>query len=99
MTSDLWKLGVCEAGSRFRSGELKPSQVLESMLDRVKAVNPAVNAFAYLDEEGARAAAVESDQRWQRRAPLSDVDGTVISIKDNIPVKGLPCRWGTEVYR
>ncbi len=98
MSEDLWKLGVAELGVRYRAGMLTPSALLEAVLQRVAAVNPVVNAFATLDEAGARQAAAQSDERWQLGAPLGPLDGIPVSIKDNIAVKGLRCAWGSEVF-
>jgi len=48
-----------------------------------------------VDEVGALAQASESEARWRAGEPLSALDGVPITIKDNIPVKGIPTPVGT----
>ena len=43
----------------FRKGERSPGEELDATLDAIKASN--LNAFSYIDEEGARAAAAKAD--------------------------------------
>ena len=98
MTQPLWQLGIIEAADAYRSGDARPSEVLLSTLERIGAVNPTLNAFAVLDEPGARAAAAASDARWGSGTALGPLDGAVLSIKDNITVAGLPCGWGSALF-
>ena len=95
----LWRLGVAETHSLYLSGEATPLDMLDAVLERIEDVNPRINAFAFLDAAGARAAATQSAQRWRTHAILGPLDGVVLTIKDNITVAGLPCSWGTEVFR
>jgi aspartyl-tRNA(Asn)/glutamyl-tRNA(Gln) amidotransferase subunit A len=94
----LWKLGAVEASERFKLGTTTPVAVVESFLARIEEVNPKVNAFAFLDTDGALASAKASAGRWHAGKPRSRLDGVVVTVKDNITVAGLPCRWGTEVF-
>ena len=64
MRSSLWKLPATKLGEAYRSGELRPSEVLEAVLERLAEVNPTLNLFATLDADGARRAAAESDKRF-----------------------------------
>jgi aspartyl-tRNA(Asn)/glutamyl-tRNA(Gln) amidotransferase subunit A len=98
MTSTLWKLPATQLGEAYRSGKVRPSEVLESVLDRAAVVDPKLNLFATLDAEGARASAAASDKRFAEGKPLGAMDGVPLSIKDNIPVKGLRCAWGSKLY-
>lgn len=98
MTSTLWKLPATELGEAYRSGKVRPSEVLEAVLDRAAVVDPKLNLFATLDAEGARASAAASDKRFAEGKPLGAMDGIPLSIKDNIPVKGLRCAWGSKLY-
>jgi len=94
----LWRLSAGELAEGFAGGRLKPSVVLEAVLQRASVVDPLVNVFATRDDEGARLAAAASDRRWAQGKPLSRFDGVPISIKDNIEVKGLRCAWGSKLF-
>lgn len=98
MTDQIWKLSATELAAAYRRSELRPSEVLEAVLVRTEEVNPTLNLFAKLDAEGARQAARESDERFANDTPNSALDGVPLTIKDNIPVKGLPCAWGSKLY-
>ncbi|HUA52682.1 MAG TPA: amidase [Candidatus Sulfotelmatobacter sp.] len=95
----LWELTADQLHARYRRKTATPVDVVGAVLQRIEDVNPLVNAFAVIDREGARAAAEASAKRWATGEPLGRLDGVPLSIKDNITVRGLPCRWGTEVFR
>ncbi len=96
--AELWSLPATELAARFRRKETTPSVVLEAVLARIASANPKINAFATLDETGARTAAAAADTRFAAGQPLSALDGVPVSIKDNITVAGLRCAWGSELY-
>jgi aspartyl-tRNA(Asn)/glutamyl-tRNA(Gln) amidotransferase subunit A len=95
---EIWKLSATELSQAFKAGDLTPSAALEAILARNVVVDAKLNVFAKLDAAGARAAAAESDRRWRSGEPLSALDGVPVTVKDNIPVKGLPCAWGSKLY-
>jgi aspartyl-tRNA(Asn)/glutamyl-tRNA(Gln) amidotransferase subunit A len=95
---EYWKLSATELGTRYRAGTLTPSAVLDAVLQRTETVDPRVNIFATLDTAGARKAAAESDARFAAGTPLGAMDGIPLTVKDNIPVKGLRCAWGSKLY-
>lgn len=95
----LWQYTAGELGKAYRQGQLKPSQVIQAVLVRAEEVDPVLNLFAVLDAEGASKAALESDARFAAQEPLGDFDGVPITIKDNIPVKGLQLAWGSNLYK
>lgn len=88
--------GLAEA---YRSGTVTPVDVLERTLDRVADRNPAINALAYLDTEGARAAAAASARRWAAGTPRSDLDGVPVTVKDSVHTIGMPWRHGCAANR
>jgi aspartyl-tRNA(Asn)/glutamyl-tRNA(Gln) amidotransferase subunit A len=99
MPADLWKLSATDAEKQFRAGAIRPSDVLTAILKRLDDVNGRINAFAAIDRDGALRTAAASDARWEAGEPLGPLDGSVVTVKDNITVKGLPCAWGSEVFR
>lgn len=81
----------------YQRGELSPVDVTRSSLEHAHAVNEELNAFALIDGERAVAAARASESRWREGAPLSEIDGMPISVKDGIAVEGWPSRKGSVV--
>ena len=95
MTTDLGLASASELIRLYRSGQASPVEATHAALDRIAPHNPAVNAYVHVDSEQALSAAREAEARWQRGAPLSDVDGVPSSIKDLAEVTGMPARAGS----
>jgi aspartyl-tRNA(Asn)/glutamyl-tRNA(Gln) amidotransferase subunit A len=93
-----WQLGAAELGAAFRSGRTDPERHLALLERRATALNPRLNAIIAADG-GATAAARASRERFARGSPLGPLDGVPFVVKDNILVKGLPCTWGSRVFR
>lgn len=98
-SADPWRLSAAEASALLARRELSPVDLVESVLARIEAVNPALNAIVALDADGARAAAAASAARHAAGAPLGPLDGIPLTVKDNILVAGLPAVWGSNLYR
>ncbi|MBO0751676.1 MAG: amidase [Bradyrhizobiaceae bacterium] len=88
-------LTACALSSAYRNKELSPVEAAQAALARAEAWEPRINAMYVIDAEGALAAARASEARWRAGAPLSDLDGVPITIKDNIAVKGFATPVGT----
>jgi aspartyl-tRNA(Asn)/glutamyl-tRNA(Gln) amidotransferase subunit A len=95
MSAQLWSLTAHELVDGYRSAAFTPVDAMQSILDRLDAVNPKLNAIIALDRDGALRAARESAVRWKNGCPLSDLDGVPVSVKDNLYLKGLPATWGS----
>jgi len=93
-----WQMGVRALAQAYAAGALSPVEALRSVLARLDAVQPRINAVVARDDDGALAAARASEARWRRGTPLSPLDGVPISVKDNIAQQGLPCRWGSRLF-
>ena len=66
----------------FSTGELSPVNVVEEALARAHATNDELNAFTFIDDEGAISAAKESERRWIAGNPFSPADGIPTTLKD-----------------
>jgi aspartyl-tRNA(Asn)/glutamyl-tRNA(Gln) amidotransferase subunit A len=93
----LWTLSASELASAYSERRLSPVEVLDAVLGRCERVNPRLNAIVTFDVEGARRAARESEARWRAGDPRGSLDGIPITVKDNIPVRGLRTTWGSRV--
>ena len=94
----LWELSAAELAAGYAGAKFSPREALESILGRIEAVNPRLNAIVTRDSEGAHAAADASTARWRAGAPLGAFDGVPLTVKDNIPVRGLRATWGSRIY-
>lgn len=76
----------------YQDGDVSPADVVESALRHALEVQDDLNAFAYLDHEGARVAAKNSAERWAIGRPLSPLDGIPVTVKEFANVKGWQTR-------
>ncbi|HEY1706959.1 MAG TPA: amidase [Rhizomicrobium sp.] len=90
--SDLTRMTVAELAHGFRTKAFSPVEATQAALDRIAALNGKVNAFVFVDAEGALAAAKASQARWLRGEPLGPVDGVTASVKELLLAKGWPIR-------
>lgn len=93
MAGEPWRMGASDLAQAIRSKQLKSREVLESLLGRIAAVNPALNAVtATLDSAFAEAdAADEATAAGRNSGPLH---GVPFSVKENIDVGGSPTTQG-----
>ena len=71
----------------FAAEELRPSDLLERMLARIDAQDPALHAFVRVDVDGARRAAADADAAW-RRGDAGPLGGLPVTIKDIFDIAG-----------
>ncbi|GAA5115171.1 amidase [Pseudonocardia adelaidensis] len=82
----------------FRDGTDSPREYLERCLATIAEREPVVRAWVVLNEDGARAQADASTERWRRGEPLSPVDGLPIGIKDLLETRDMPTRMGCAAF-
>lgn len=82
----------------FADGSDTPSAYLDRCLETVAAWEPVVKAFAFYNEDTARAAADASAKRWKEGRPLSAIDGMPVGIKDLLETKDMPTQMGCAAF-
>ena len=90
---DLLFKPATELAELIRSGEVSSSELVDASLEAIDALNPELNAFVLVDEDGARAAAAEVKPGDER--PFA---GVPIAIKDEVPVAGLRLTMGSDIF-
>jgi amidase len=87
--------------ARFLIGvkKLAPSELLESCIARIEAVEPAVNAIPERDFDRARVAARRADDMVARGETLPPLHGLPIGIKDLEDAEGLRTTHGSPIFR
>jgi len=79
----------------FANGTLSPVEVIDAVLARVAACEPALAATYALDPGGARDAARAAEARWRSGESLGPLDGVPVTIKEMIATRGVPTPMGT----
>jgi amidase len=87
--SDLMFRPAIELAEMVRSGEISARELVETSLERIEELNPALNAFVQVD--GERALATADHVRPGDERPFA---GVPIAIKNNRPVQGLRLTYG-----
>jgi len=96
MSNEPASMSASELLVQFGRKTLSPVEAVRAALERIKRFNDQVNAYCLVDEEGALAAARESEQRWLHNKPLGILDGVPCSIKDIILTRGWPTLRGSK---
>src|SRR5690606_1075168 len=78
---------------------VSPVEITESILARIEEIDSKLNAFCHIAADSARQAARESEARTRKNARLSPLDGIPVHIKDNVFVAGMPCTWGSLLFK
>ena len=94
--SELYELGIAEAGALMAKGELSSCELVQAVIDRYRAKNGEIGAYLTFDEEGALAAAKAADEARAagKSGPLL---GIPVAVKDLINVKGQPCTCASKI--
>jgi len=95
---DLCAVPAVDLARMIRSRELSASELLDAVLARIEAVNPAVNAIVTLDAERARRVAVNLDGLAARGSFAGPLHGLPIAIKDLAETAGIRTTFGSPIY-
>jgi Asp-tRNA(Asn)/Glu-tRNA(Gln) amidotransferase A subunit family amidase len=93
--SEHFRLSACEAARRIAAGKLTAVALTESCLERVRAREPELGAWAYLDADQALAEARARDQA----GPKGPLHGLPIGVKDIMDTADMPTAYGSRAYR
>ena len=94
--SELWELVAHEAQEGLRARAFSAVELTESVLDRVDAVEPRVNAYITRTDEVAREQAREADARFAA-GTATPLTGIPFAVKDLIVTKGVRTTAGSRM--
>ena len=69
------ELSAAQAAAAIREGRLSPIDLVEALLARIDALDPALRAWVTVDRDGARAAARASAIELERSGPRGPMHG------------------------
>ncbi|WP_354598280.1 amidase [Streptomyces sp. JL1001] len=97
--TDLNHASATELLALVRDGALSPRELADHTLDRIAAVDPALNAVVALDPERTRAEADALAERLARGEQVGPLAGLPVLVKDLEDAAGFPTTRGTSALR
>ncbi len=97
--SDLWRADTSTLGNMLDTHKITPTELVKMYLDRCDRLEPVLNAFVFLDYQGAQHAAEKATARQRAGRRLGPLDGIPVAIKDNLFVRGMPASWGSLLFQ
>lgn len=91
-------MAATDAAAAIRTGELRSTELVESVLERIDDRNGALNALVSVDAEGTRRAASGADRAVERGDELGPLHGVPVTIKANLDVEGQPTSAGVVAF-
>ncbi|MEM4417242.1 MAG: amidase, partial [Nitrososphaerota archaeon] len=88
---------LVELSREILVGGLKPTELVEKILERIGRVNPEVNAFITVLEEQARLEASKAEKEIAAGRYRGPLHGIPVSVKDIIFIEGVRCTAGSKI--
>ncbi|MYE06719.1 MAG: amidase [Chloroflexi bacterium] len=97
--TEIHELSAAELRSAYRSRALSPVEVVESICQRIDALEPSLHAFVTRTYDLAVAQAQEAERRWRSAdvGEMSALLGVPVTVKDLVDVAGAPTTMGSRV--
>jgi Asp-tRNA(Asn)/Glu-tRNA(Gln) amidotransferase A subunit family amidase len=92
-------LSAAQAAQQIRDGTLTSEELVQSCLERIRSLEPKVQAWRFLDEEHALAQARALDERKRNGEPLGALHGVPVGLKDIIDTADMPTENGTVLHQ
>src|SRR5467141_1153931 len=96
--SHAW-LPATEAASKIRDGLLTSEELVSACLERIRTLEPSVQAWAFLDERHALEQARAADERKRSGEPIGALRGVPVGLKDIIDTADMPTENGTILHK
>ena len=94
--TELWQLGARDLARLYGARQASPVEVLEASLERIRALDGMVGAFACVLAESARAAARRREEELARGMVRGPLHGVPVGVKELFDVEGAPGDYGSH---
>src|SRR5438067_812630 len=95
----LAQLTASEAARRIARGALSAEELVGACLERIRRLEPTVQAWQFLDESHALAQARTADERKRSGEAVGALNGIPVGIKDIIDTADMPTENGTVLHK
>jgi len=92
-------LTASEAAHQMQAGLLTSEELVQACLERIRQVEPTVQAWTFLDEAHALTQAKAADERRRSGVPAGVLNGLPVGIKDIIDTADMPTENGCALHK
>lgn len=96
---DLGYLPATKLAGMIRSKQISPVEYMQTLLSRIEAKEPRVNAFAYLAGDQAMDAAKKAEAQLMGGETIGRLHGIPATIKDLAITSDMPTQMGSLIYK
>ena len=97
--TELWRWDAVDLAAAIRARRVSSVEATRSVLERLEAVNPKVNAVVRLTADEALDAANAADEAVRRGGQLGALHGVPVTIKENVDQVGHPTINGVVAFK
>jgi len=91
-------MNALELADAIKNRVLSPVEVVDAFLERIREVNPQLNAVVTVFEKTARREAEKAEREVKEGKKLGSLHGVPVALKDNIPTRGGRTTYGSKLY-
>src|SRR6266850_4387369 len=97
-SAELASLGVRDGAEAIRAGAASPVELVQACLDRIRALDGELRAWAHVDADGALAVARERESEARAGRLRGPLHGVPVGVKDIFDVAGMPTTGGAKSF-
>jgi len=95
---EITELTLCELKKLYEKKEVKVSEVISSLLEKINSEEQNLHSYLYINEKAIDEAKIV-DEKIARGEKLRDLEGIPIAIKDNICTKNIPTTCASKILQ
>ena len=91
-------MSACDMVEKIKAKDLTSLEITEILIERIKKINPIINAYCTPTFDIARDMAKKADDAVKSGEKLGKLHGIPTSIKDLMQTKGIRTTYGSKIY-
>jgi len=95
---EITQLTLCELKKLYEKKEVKASEVVSSLLEKINSEDKSLHSYLYVNEEALLEAKIVDD-KIARGEKLKELEGVPVAIKDNICTKDIPTTCASKILK
>jgi len=93
---EITQLTLCELKKLYEKKEVKASEVISSLLEKINSEDKSLHSYLYVNEKALHEAKIV-DEKIARGEKLKELEGIPVAIKDNICTKNIPTTCASKI--